>query len=156
MFSLAFLEVKSLTKISDTKSAKDGKIGVAVVAAILISYLAIYLVLLASNASIDQKEDALKQQFIVAAYNMFVTMPNPFPQSTSSAISPQYGDRSQMSIFDMYYILTSVMLLCQAVVYLQIARENLIIFIEEHINQKLSKNLDWKNRGMETKSKQLK
>ena len=87
---------------------------------------------------------------------MFVTMPNPFPQSTSSAISPQYGDRSQMSIFDMYYILTSVMLLCQAVVYLQIARENLIIFIEEHINQKLSKNLDWKNRGMETKSKQLK
>ena len=61
MFSLAFLEVKSLTKISDTKSAKDGKIGVAVVAAILISYLAIYLVLLASNASIDQKEDAQKQ-----------------------------------------------------------------------------------------------
>ena len=58
-----------------------------------------------------------------------------------------------MSYFDLYYILTSVMLVCQAVVYLQIARENLIIFIEEHINQKLSKNLDWKNRGMETKSK---
>ena len=58
-----------------------------------------------------------------------------------------------MNYFDLYYIVTSIMLLCQAVVYLQIARENLIIFIEEHINQKLSKNLDWKNRGMESKNK---
>ena len=64
-------------------------------------------------------------------------------------------NRSQMTFFDLYYITTSVMLICQAVVYLQIARENLIIFIEEHINQKLSKNLDWKNRGMETKNKQV-
>ena len=40
-------------------------------------------------------------------------------------------------------------------VLLQIARENLITFVEEHINQKLSKTLDWKNRGMETKNKQL-
>ena len=60
-----------------------------------------------------------------------------------------------MSFFDLYYILTSIMMVCQAVVYLQIARENLIIFVEEHINQKLSKNLDWKNRGMETKNKQV-
>jgi len=43
------------------------------------------------------------------------------------------------------------MMICQAIVFLQIARENLIIFVEEHVNQKLSKNLDWKNRGMETK-----
>ena len=52
MFSLAFLEIKSLTKISDTKSSKDWKIGIFVIAAVLFSYLSIYIVLLAGNASL--------------------------------------------------------------------------------------------------------
>ena len=67
-------------------------------------------------------------------------MPDPFSQS-----------RGQVTYFDVGYILTCIMMICQAIVFLQIARENLIIFVEEHVNQKLSKNLDWKNRGMETK-----
>ena len=142
MFSLAFLEIKSLTKISDTKSTKDWKIGITVVSVILLSYLCIYIVLLSGNASIDmenfrgeQDQNAiLKQSFLVGAYNMFVMMPNPFMTSNSADDDALYQDRSQMNFFDLYYIVTSIMLLCQAVVYLQIARENLIIFIEEHIN----------------------
>ena len=142
MFSLAFLEIKSLTKISDTKSTKDWKIGITVVSVILLSYLCIYIVLLSGNASIDmensrgeQDQNAiLKQSFLVGAYNMFVMMPNPFMTSNSADDDALYQDRSQMNYFDLYYIVTSIMLLCQAVVYLQIARENLIIFIEEHIN----------------------
>ena len=142
MFSLAFLEIKSLTKISDTKSTKDWKIGITVVGAILLSYLCIYIVLLSGNASIEMETPGgekdqnamLKQSFLVGAYNMFVMMPNPFMTSNNSDDGALYQDRSQMNYFDLYYIVTSIMLLCQAVVYLQIARENLIIFIEEHIN----------------------
>ena len=52
MFSLAFLEIKSLTKISDTKSSKDKKIGLTVIGAILISYLCVYLVLFFGNLAI--------------------------------------------------------------------------------------------------------
>ena len=53
MFSLAFLEIKSLTKISDTKSTKDWKIGITVVSVILLAYLFIYVVLLSGNAAIN-------------------------------------------------------------------------------------------------------
>ena len=63
-------------------------------------------------------------------------MPNPFLTSNnpSDPENFRYIERFSMTYFDMYYIITSIMLLCQAIVYLQIARENLIIFIEEHIN----------------------
>ena len=142
MFSLAFLEIKSLTKISDTKSTKDWKIGITVVGVILLSYLCIYIVLFSGNAAIETETPdgetvpnaMLKQSFLVGAYNMFVMMPNPFMTTKSSDDGALYNDRTQMNYFDLYYIVTSIMLLCQAVVYLQIARENLIIFIEEHIN----------------------
>lgn len=36
---------------------------------------------------------------------------------------------------------------------LQFAREHLLIFVDEHVNQKLSKTLDLKNRGMDTNKK---
>ena len=121
---------------------KDWKIGITVVGVILLSYLCIYIVLFSGNASIeietpagDKNQNAiLKQSFLVGAYNMFVMMPNPFMTTDTSEYGYSYQDRSQMNYFDLYYIVTSIMLLCQAVVYLQIARENLIIFIEEHIN----------------------
>ena len=95
MFSLAFLEIKSLTKISDTKSTKDWKIGITVVGVILLSYLCIYIVLLSGNASIEMETTAgdeiqnavLKQSFLVGAYNMFVMMPNPFMTTDTS----EYG-----------------------------------------------------------------
>ena len=32
---------------------------------------------------------------------------------------------------------------------LQLAREHLLIFVDEHVNQKLSKSLDLKNKGLE-------
>ena len=60
-----------------------------------------------------------------------------------------------MTYFDLSYMLTFVMMITQALVILHIARENLVIFVEEHMNQKLSKMLDWKNRGVETKNKQV-
>ena len=151
MFSLAFLEIKSLTKISDTKSAKDFKIGITVIGVILFFYLSIYIVFVGGNAALNSKTDLAiqKQQFLVGIFNQFVRMPDPFK------ITEGNDFRSQFTYFDMYYILTSVAMVCQAVVFLQIARENLITFVEEHVNQKLSKNLDWKNRGMETKNKHV-
>jgi len=36
---------------------------------------------------------------------------------------------------------------------LQFAREHLLIFVDEHVNQKLSKMLDLKIRGMDTNKK---
>ena len=53
MFSLAFLEIKSLTKISDAKSSKDWKIGITVVGVIVLAYLSIYLVFLSGNSAIN-------------------------------------------------------------------------------------------------------
>jgi len=43
MFSIVFLELKSLTKISDDKSSKDLKIGFSVVMTTFVSYMLIYL-----------------------------------------------------------------------------------------------------------------
>ena len=54
MFSLAFLEIKSLTKLSATQSSKDKKIGIVVILAIFLSYFSIYLVIFSGNASVDQ------------------------------------------------------------------------------------------------------
>ena len=61
--------------------------------------------------------------------------------------------RDQMNIFDTGYMLTFMMMLSQAVVMLQFAREHLLIFVDEHINQGLSKQLDWKNKGVDTNKK---
>ena len=60
-------------------------------------------------------------------------------------------DGHHLSFFDLVYILISVSMFVQAVVFLHFARENLITFLEEHANQKLSKTLDQKNRGHEIK-----
>ena len=57
----------------------------------------------------------------------------------------------QLSFFDLIYILISVSMFVQAIVFLHFARDNLNIFLEEHVNQKLSKTLDQKNRGHEIK-----
>ena len=85
MFSLAFLEIKSLTKISDTKSSKDWKIGFSVIATVLASYLCIYIVLFSGNSSLDDSQaDKSKQQFLVGIYNQFLTMPDPFAEITNA------------------------------------------------------------------------
>ena len=87
MFSLAFLEIKSLTKISDTKSSKDWKIGIFVITTILVSYLSVYIAFFIGNYSIDLSQSNLantKQHFIVGLYNQFVTMPDPFQTGKNS------------------------------------------------------------------------
>ncbi len=80
----------------------------------------------------------------MGTYDALVVMPSPFVH------------RSQMTLFDLQYMLTFAMLMAQAVVLLQVARENLLIFVEEHVNQKLSKALDQKKRGgVKTEKKQV-
>ena len=79
---------------------------------------------------------------MTSVFNALVSLPDPFNTKKAS-----------VNIFDMTYIVTTVMMLSQAIVMLHVARENLLIFVEEHMNQKLSKTLDWKNRGMDSKAK---
>ena len=49
MFSLAFLEIKSRTKISNSKTSIDKKIGLAVILTVFLYYFIVYLPLLISN-----------------------------------------------------------------------------------------------------------
>ncbi len=51
-------------------------------------------------------------------YNSFMSMPDPF----------QHQERS-INFFDLTYLVTFVMMFVQAVVMLQIARENLFVFV---------------------------
>ena len=131
MFSLAFLEIKAKTKFYDNKSASDFKIGLTVVLVITFSYVMLYLPIIIGNASTgDDQGSQLKRNLLIGVYDALVVMPSPFTQ------------RAQMTLFDLGYMLTFVMLLAQGVILLQVARENLLIFIDEHVNQKLSKALD--------------
>ena len=131
MFSLAFLEIKAKTKFYENKSASDFKIGLKVIVVITLSYALLYLPIIIGNSSTsDASGSQLKRNLLVATYDALVVMPSPFEH------------RSQMTLFDLQYMLTFLMLMAQAVVLLQVARENLLIFVEEHVNQKLSKALD--------------
>ena len=145
MFSLAFLEIKAKTKFYENKSASDFKIGLKVIVVITLSYALLYLPIIIGNSSTgDSSGGQLKRNLLVGTYDALVVMPSPFVH------------RSQMTLFDLQYMLTFVMLTAQAVVLLQVARENLLIFVEEHVNQKLSKALDQKKRGgVKTEKKQV-
>ena len=142
MFSLAFLEIKSLTKISNTKTKKDWNLGCTIILAVFFNYLLIVGVFMIGFL-VGGDENQTKQQMMSYTYNAFMTMPDPF----------QKQERT-FNFFDLTYIITFVMMYAQAVVMLQVARENLFVFVQEHENQKLSKLLDWKNRGIDTKNKQ--
>lgn len=140
MFSIAFLHIKAKTKISDSKPVKDFKIGLAVVVAVSVIYLSYYLPFFIGNFAIG--DEVNKRTLVLGTFDAIMTMPSAFVT------------RKEMNLFDLVYMLTMMMMITQAVVLLQFARENLLVFVEEHINQKLSKTLDWKNRGMDTKKKQ--
>ena len=74
MLSLAFLEVQSRTKISQTKSQKDYKIGLAVVLTVTLSYVMFYAPIIFGGLAAGDK----KVQLIVATFNALTAMPNPF------------------------------------------------------------------------------
>lgn len=122
MFSLSFLEMKSLTKISDNKSKKDFSIGLKVILAIFISYVLMFAPMLISNVFTNEGDNQ-KRHFVTATFNALVALPDPFNSKHES-----------LNIFDLTYIVTMVMMLSQAIVMLHIARENLLIFVEEHMN----------------------
>ena len=69
MFSLAFLEIKSRTKISNSKTSIDKKIGLAVILTVFLYYILVYLPLLISNTA---SGDGLKANFIIQVYNQFL------------------------------------------------------------------------------------
>ena len=51
MFSLYFLEIKSLTKIGNDKAKKDWKTGLFVILTVYLSYMLIYIVMIIGNAA---------------------------------------------------------------------------------------------------------
>ena len=54
-----------------------------------------------------------------------------------------------MTVFDIGSILVMVMLFCHATIIMNVARESILIFIDEHKQQSLSKTLDRKNLGVD-------
>jgi len=52
MFSIYFLEIKSLTKLSEAKAKSDYCIGLSVISAVTLSYFLIYVVILIGFYSI--------------------------------------------------------------------------------------------------------
>lgn len=80
MFSIAFLELKSLTKISDDKVTKDWRIGFTVVFATFCSYLIIYIPFLI--VILSQGDENAQARFnslvITETFNAFMRMPNAF------------------------------------------------------------------------------
>ena len=98
MFSLAFLEIKSLTKISNTKASSDWKMGCSVNLVIFLSYFLVFTVFLIGFMTCDPN-DKYKQQMMTSMYNSFMTMPDPFARTYR-----------QMNIFDLTYFITFVMM----------------------------------------------
>lgn len=139
IFAFAFLQIKAKTKVSDSKAEKDEKIGLSVVVAVFFFYFLYYLPLFIGNFFIENNDDDNRKR-IVGTFNASMNMPSAF-------VSRQFN------LFDLVYMLNCVSNVAQAVVLLQFARENLLVCVEEHVNQKLSKTLDWKNRGMPLKKK---
>ena len=140
MFSLVFLQIKAKTKISQMKAEKDFIIGAGVVLMIFATAFVFYGVFLIGTLVTDNDSE-VKRTLILGVFNAIETMPQAFVK------------RDGMTIFDMGYALTFMMMLAQAVVMLQFAREHLLIFVDEHVNQGLSKQLDWKNKGVDTNKK---
>ena len=54
-----------------------------------------------------------------------------------------------MTVFDIGSTLVMVILFCHAVIIMNVARESILIFIDEHQAQSLSKTLDRKNLGVD-------
>ena len=94
MFTIAFLELKSLTKISDDKSSKDFKSGLMVIVATSASYILMYLPLILSIVSIETN----KLPFITGVFNAFVRVHNPFSINSDA----------KMNFFDFFYIFVFV------------------------------------------------
>ena len=94
MFTIAFLELKSLTKISDDKSSKDFKSGLMVIVATSASYILMYLPLILSIVSIEKN----KLPFITGVFNAFVRVHNPFSIDLDA----------KMNFFDLFYIFVFV------------------------------------------------
>ena len=65
--------------------------------------------------------------------------PNPF----------QDIPKTKMTIFDIGSILVMIMLFSHATIIMNVARESILIFIDEHKQQSLSKTLDRKNLGVD-------
>ena len=57
--------------------------------------------------------------------------------------------KTKMTIFDMGSILVMIILFCHATIVMNVARESILIFIDEHKDQGLSKTLDRKNLGVD-------
>ena len=94
MFTIAFLELKSLTKISDDKSSKDFKSGLMVIVATFASYILMYLPLILSIGSTEPNN----LPFITGVFNAFVRVHNPF------SINPD----AKINFFDFFYIFVFV------------------------------------------------
>ena len=94
MFTIAFLELKSLNKISDDKSSKDFKSGLMVIVATSASYILMYLPLILSIVSIEKN----KLPFITGVFNAFVRVHNPFSIDLDA----------KMNFFDLFYIFVFV------------------------------------------------
>mmetsp|Transcript_23700 Transcript_23700/g.29393 ORF Transcript_23700/g.29393 Transcript_23700/m.29393 type:complete len:136 (-) Transcript_23700:668-1075(-) len=123
MFSLVFLQIKAKTKISATKTEKDYKMGLAVVLTIFGSAFAFYVTFLIGVLTIDDGAVGMrKNKLLLGVFNAIQTLPSAFSQ------------RTKMTIFDLGYILTFCMMLCQGIVMMQFAREHLLIFVDEHVN----------------------
>ena len=54
-----------------------------------------------------------------------------------------------MTVFDIGSTLVMVILFCHSVIIMNVARESILIFIDEHKQQSLSKTLDRKNLGVD-------
>ena len=54
-----------------------------------------------------------------------------------------------ITIFDIGQLLVAITLFCHAIIIMNVARESILIFIDEHKAQSLSKTLDRKNLGVD-------
>ena len=105
MFSLVFLQIKAKTKISRDKAGNDKMIGRRVVFFIFATAFVFYSVFLIGTLATSD-DNLVKRKLVLGVFNAIETMPSAFIK------------RDKMTIFDMGYALTFLMMLSQAVVML--------------------------------------
>ena len=57
--------------------------------------------------------------------------------------------KTNPTLFDIGQVLVAVILFCHSIIIMNVARESILIFIDEHKAQNLSKTLDRKNLGVD-------
>lgn len=148
MFTLFYLETIQQTKLAEFKKKKDLNLGYRINNLILVFYMILFGALLVAqcvNKNVTGKDlpdrcAELKQTFDGALIIKSWYRTPDFYQEIR---------KTNLTLFDIGQVLVAVILFCHSCIIMNVARESILIFIDEHKAQNLSKTLDRKNLGVD-------